>query len=428
MLQRWLPRPLRRPTDDDLDAWNAHYLYIEIAWIGIAIATLSFNSVFAVRLGASDFLVGMVSALPPLIAALFTLPSARWLEGQRNLMPALVKSIIGYRLGLLAIALMPFVVHNQQALALVVIIGLMNIALGPITIAFNAIFAAVVPEGRRAEVVAWRNILLAAVVTTTSLVAGRALDLIPFPLGYQLFYLTGFLTGLVSLYYVRRVKVPDETPRPKTAERPSISPRAAWQTLRDSPGLKRMTGNTLPHALGLWMAAPLYSLLYVREMGASNTWVGAQAAIVSLTGMVGYFFVQRWVRRYGTRRVLSWSMLLSGFFPLLVGLSPSLELILMLSALYGLAFSSLTLSHYNTLLKSLPEERRPLALAVYTMLVQFCAFLSPLVGVAAANLVGVRPMLVVAGVLWIASGLLFFRRPPEAVVSSVASSPTPARA
>lgn len=427
MFQSLLPQPLRRPTGDNVDDWNAHYLYIEIAWLGIAIATLSFNSVFAVRLGASDFLVGMVSALPPLITALFTLPSARWLEGQRNLMPALVKSIVGYRLGFLAMALMPSVVHNQQALALVIIIGLMNMAFGPINIAFNAIFAAVVPEGRRAEVVAWRNILLAAVVTTTSLAAGRALDLIPFPLGYQLFYLTGYLTGLVSLYYVSRVKVPDVV-QPPTAARPSISPRAAWQTLRGSPALKRVTGNTLPHALGLWMAAPLYSLLYVREMGASNTWVGAQAAVVSLTGMLGYFLVQRWVRRYGTGRVLSWSMLLSGFFPLLVGLTPSLELILALSALYGLAFSSLTLSHYNTLLKTLPEERRAMSLAVYTMLVQLCAFASPLLGVAAANVVGVRPMLVVAGLLWIVSGVLFFRRPPEAAASAPTSSATPARA
>ncbi len=427
MFQSLLPQPLRRPTGDNVDDWNAHYLYIEIAWLGIAIATLSFNSVFAVRLGASDFLVGMVSALPPLITALFTLPSARWLEGQRNLMPALVKSIVGYRLGFLAMALMPSLVHNQQALALVIIVGVMNIALGPISIAFNAIFAAVVPEGRRAEVVAWRNILLAAVVTTTSLAAGRALDLIPFPLGYQLFYLTGYLTGLVSLYYVSRVKVPDVV-QPPTAARPSISPRAAWQTLRGSPALKRVTGNTLPHALGLWMAAPLYSLLYVREMGASNTWVGAQAAVVSLTGMLGYFLVQRWVRRYGTGRVLSWSMLLSGFFPLLVGLTPSLELILALSALYGLAFSSLTLSHYNTLLKTLPEERRAMSLAVYTMLVQLCAFASPLLGVAAANVVGVRPMLVVAGLLWIVSGVLFFRRPPEAAASAPTSSATPARA
>ena len=428
MFQPLLPPPLRRPTGDNVDDWNAHYLYIEIAWLGIAIATLSFNSVLAVRLGASDFLVGLVSALPPLIAALFTLPSARWLEAQRNLMPALVKSIVGYRLGFLAMALMPSVVHNQQALALVIIIGLMNMAFGPINIAFNAIFAAVVPEGRRAEVVAWRNILLAAVVTTTSLIAGRALDLIPFPLGYQLFYLTGFLTGLVSLYYVSRVKVPDVVQPPRTAERPSISPRAVWRTLQTSPSLKRVTGNTLPHALGLWMAAPLYSLLYVREMGASNTWVGAQAAIVSLTGMLGYFLVRRWVRRYGTGRVLSWSMLLSGFFPLLVGLSPSLELILALSALYGLAFSSLTLSHYNTLLKTLPEERRAMSLAVYTMLVQLCAFASPLLGVAAANIVGVRPMLVVAGLLWIVSGVLFFRRPPEAAMSAPTSSATAARA
>lgn len=428
MLQQLLPQPLRRPTSDNVDDWNVHYLYIEVAWVGIAIATSSFNSVFAVRLGASDFLVGMVSALPPLIAALFTLPSARWLEGQRNLMPALAKSLVALRLGLLAIALMPLVVHNQQALALVIIIGLMNIAMGPVNIAFTAIFAAVVPEGRRAEVIGWRNILMAAVVTTTSLAAGRALDLIVFPLSYQLLYLTGFLTGLISLSYVSRVKVPDEAQRPTTAARPSIAPRAAWHTLRASPALLRITGNTLPHALGLWMAAPLYSLLFVREMGASNTWVGAQAAVISLTGILGYFLVQRWVRRHGTRRVLSWSMLLAGFFPLLVGLSPSLELILALSALYGLAFSCLTLSHYNTLLKALPEERRAMSLAVHTMLIQLCAFVSPLFGVAAANIVGVRPMLIVAGVLWVASGALFFRLPPEAVAPAPAPPPSPTHA
>ena len=79
-------------------------------------------------------------------------------------------------------------------------------------------------------------------------------------------------------------------------------------------------------------------------------------------------------------------------------------------------------------MRSLPEERRAMSLAVYTMLVQLCAFASPLLGVAAANVVGVRPMLVVAGLLWIVSGVLFFRRPPEAAASAPTSSATPARA
>lgn len=69
-----------------------------------------------------------------------------------------------------------------------------------------------------------------------------------------------------------------------------------------------------------------------------------------------------------------------------------------------------------------------MSLAVYTMLVQLCAFASPLLGVAAANIVGVRPMLVVAGLLWIVSGVLFFRRPPEAAMSAPTSSATAARA
>lgn len=69
-----------------------------------------------------------------------------------------------------------------------------------------------------------------------------------------------------------------------------------------------------------------------------------------------------------------------------------------------------------------------MSLAVHTMLIQLCAFVSPLFGVAAANIVGVRPMLIVAGVLWVASGALFFRLPPEAVAPAPAPPPSPTHA
>lgn len=413
MLERraWYRRWRFRASDSD-EAHNVRYLYLEIVWVAVTTTIISFHSVYAVRLGASDQLVGLLASLPPLIVALMTIPSVHWVE-RHALRSSLLGSVFVYRLGFLIIALMPFVVQNGRAYALVGIIFLMTIPTPMLTIAFNTIFAELVPERRRAEVVGWRNILLGAGVTVVGYVAGRALDAIAFPLNYQAFYFSGWATSMVGFALLTRLRIPATPARaaPRAAQPLSLTAtRALWQA---NPGFARIVLNSLVYGVGLWMVTPLYSIFYVRSPGASNAWIGLLTSVINASMMLGYFLAQRWVKRWGNRPVLAWRMTGAGVYPILVGLSPALTPILVFGALSGLALSSLNLTHFNTLLKVIPDDRRPSALALYTLLMNVGAFISPLVSVALADRIGIRSALVLGGLCWVASGILFHVRPPE---------------
>ncbi len=57
-----------------------------------------------------------------------------------------------------------------------------------LAIGFNAMFAEVVPEEWRAEVVGKRNAILAVSMTVSTLLSGKLLDLFAFPLNYQIVF------------------------------------------------------------------------------------------------------------------------------------------------------------------------------------------------------------------------------------------------
>jgi hypothetical protein len=73
-----LPRPNPRAliVYDGADARsrNEARLYAEAFWTAVLAAVVAFNAAYAVRLGASTQLVGLLSSLPALVAVVATLP------------------------------------------------------------------------------------------------------------------------------------------------------------------------------------------------------------------------------------------------------------------------------------------------------------------------------------------------------------------
>ncbi|MCU0500510.1 MAG: hypothetical protein MUC51_01875, partial [Anaerolineae bacterium] len=145
--------------------------------------------------------------------------------------------------------------------------------------------ADVVPEAQRARLFASRNIILAVVVTGGTFIASRWLAAATFPINYQLVYLIGFVGSMISTFYITRMRVPDSVVQPAATHSQSLKERVAGarDAFRQQPDFARMVGSTLAHGLGLWMIGPIYVLYYVRQLGASDGWIGANATIASLT-------------------------------------------------------------------------------------------------------------------------------------------------
>ena len=192
--------------------WNLRQLYWDVLWFGIlAGSTLAFQSVYAVRLGATGLQIGLISAGPAVINLIFTLPSGRWLEG-KSLIKVSFQSSVVQRLGYLFLVALPWFFPSPagQVWGLIWTTLVMSIAGTVLAISFNAMFAEVLPPEWRAHAVGRRNILLAVSITLTTILSGQILDRVAFPLNYQVVFLVGALGALLSSFHLGRIRKPEQ--------------------------------------------------------------------------------------------------------------------------------------------------------------------------------------------------------------------------
>ncbi|MEJ5199382.1 MAG: MFS transporter [Anaerolineae bacterium] len=392
---------------------NARLLEIEVFWAAFLSAAAAFNAAYALRLGATNAQIGLLSSIPALITLVITIPAGQFLNRRARRMPWVIWSLALARLGYLAVALIPFL--NRPDAGTLVVWTLIWLA-APAAffgVGWNSMLADVVPEVQRARLFAVRNIVLAVVVTAGTFVAGRWLNVTHPPLNYQIVYLVGFFGSVLSTIYIMMMRVPD-SPVASVATT-SLSPRALWlgarNAFRQEPDFTRIVVNTLAHGIGLWMVGPVYVLYYVRQLGASDGWIGTNAMVANLTPIIGYYFWQRVIARRGENWVLRLTISLIGLYPVLVGLTPDLTVILAWTALQGLIAPGINLGHFPLLLKICPAESRPLYIGIYTTIMNIGAFVMPLVGVALTEYVGYAPVLIAGGVLCLLGSSLFRWRP-----------------
>ncbi len=411
---RRLARLLRGPSLYNQVERNIWYLYVEIFWAAVLSAAAAFNSAFAVRLGASNTMIGWLSSLPSLIAVFLLIPSARFLESRRRRTPWLWGSLFIARLGYGLIAVLPWLLTTHRAEAMVWLLIAITIPSTFFNAGFNPLLADVIPERDRARVFANRNIILSSTVSVLTFVAGRWLEAsgrlswAAFPVNYQVMYLIGFAASLMSSFYLLRLQVPESKVVIRTAKtaRPSLS--SLRTMLTENRDFVRITFNTLVFNFGAWLVGPLYILLFIHELGASDGWIGLNSTLANVGVIVGYALWRRWIRRLGYRRALLIAILPAATYPILVSLVPDLTVILIWGVWINLVNPGVNLSHFNILLKLCPDERRASYLALFSTVMNIGAFIGPMIGVAMTEMMSIRTVLLIGGGIRVCGALLFY--------------------
>lgn len=400
----------RRETVEEQNSWN---LCLDVTWFGVLSGiTSTFVSVFAIRLGASNTLVGLLVSLPALVNVFWLIPSARIIERQRRRLPIIVLAGFLQRLGYLLIALMPFVLRAHRPEALVALVALITFPTALVSVAFTSLLAEVVPADKRAQVISTRSVLVSIVSTVTVLISGKLLDLLLFPFNYQLLFGAGFAASLVSLYYVSRIQVADVsmTEQQAQAKAPvTIRLRQLVKQLTRQREFVRFSATAFIFHWGLYLPSALYAIYRVRHLGASDTWIGLLSMVHNAVTILTYFYWGRVASRRGNRFVLLTSALGMVFYPVLTGLSTRVEFLLLPSIVAGIFGAGFNLSFFNTLLEVCPPERRPSYIAINTTLINVAAFLSPLLGASLANRLDIRIVFFIAGAVRLLGAGFFYQ-------------------
>jgi predicted MFS family arabinose efflux permease len=282
-------------------------------------------------------------------------------------------------------------------------------------------FADVVPARTRASVMTTRSILSAATVAPAIFLAGRYLDAnqASFPRNYQWLFLVGFIGGVISVYLVALIRTPpQESAHATSGARPTLRDMLGFSVLRESPEFLRIMINSFFVSIGSWLVGPLYIILYVRELGASDGWIGASSTLGNIGAIVGYWLARKVVKRIGENRALKLSAPTTFSWPFLVALVPNLTVILIGGLIQNVLTPTWSLSHSVIWMSRLPDKSKMTATAVYSTAMNVGAFVMPLLGVALANAIGIRTTLLIGGALNLAGSLMFYLFPvtskPEA--------------
>ena len=410
---QWRGRQVYRRTWEREEA-NTRCLYQENAWYGILSGLEgSFLSVFVLRLGGSNALIGLLTSLPALITIFWLVPAARIVERQSSRLRVVMVTSLFMRLAYLLVALVPLVLVTNRAEAVVGVVVLGTLASSMSGVAFSAMLAEVVPVERRARVVGLRKFGVSVTSTVAVLLGGWFLELVPFPGNFQWLFAIGFFTSLVSIYYQSRLNFPDVpcVPAPAAGPRLPLS-----QRLRDH--LAMLAGHqpfarfalcAFAYHWGLYLTIPLYSIYWVRYLHASDSWIGFLGMVLGAVTALAYPFWGQQASRRGTRKALLVSAFAGALYPILTALSPSVEPLLIAAVVGGVASAGFGLSLFSRLLEVTPNERRPSYLAAYSVLINVAVFVAPLIGTALIDSIGIVNALFLGGLLRFAGSVAFAR-------------------
>lgn len=403
-------RRSRAPTASaprDVTETNIRRFVAEITWYGILVGTtMNLIQVYVVRLGASSLLLGAVTYGPALVSILWQLPAGRLMAATGNRMRWVVGSIFSHRLLYLAIALLPFFITRGRVEVTVLLIILQAFPLALANTSFLSMMADVLPARRITQVVGWRMAGMGVTSTLSTLVAGRILQWLSFPLNYQIIFLIGFATSLVSVWLMAQIQ--SVNPPPRHSEKALLGD-VGHMLRRPGFGLFLLVA-CLTHVV-IGMISPLLPLYWVRQLGASDGQISILVTVASAASVIGALSMPRVVARIGRVWVLALAPIGYALYPLLTSVSPSIWWLVPWAMMAGFFIAALYNTLFNNLVLLTPDDSRTEYVSLYNLALFGGMFIGAISGGFLADLPGgIILGLRLAALIGLAAGLTVMLR------------------
>jgi MFS family permease len=390
---------------------NFLHLYLDIGWFGLLSGSaVNFINVYATRLGATGFQIGLIGAVSAIVSLFVAIPAGRWIE-KRHTGRAVFWAAFVYRIGFFLWILLPWLFNPQgQIWALITLTFLMAIPLTPLAVGFSALFAESVPPDWRAHVAAMRNIVLSIVFMASSLLSGYILKSVIFPVGYQIVFGIGALGAAMStlhLFFIR----PLQTESPALPTQPEADPGkqsiSPLQSLRLDIWKTRFRNVLLAlfaFHFTQYLAIPIFPIYNVRVLELNDNHIGIGTALFYLTVLLGSTQLGKLVHKFGHKNITGWSVASMAAYPLILAASTHVWQFYVVSLIGGLSFSLVSGTYANYMLENIPANDRPTHLAWYNIILNAAILIGSLAGPAVADWIGLSQALVIFAALRFLAG------------------------
>ncbi len=393
------------PVKDALAGIEVKRALDYVLWDGLAtqvMVTLTagiFLVAFALELGASYTVIGLLAAIPPL-AELFQIPAIYIVERVRNRRFLVVLNSFLARCFWIPIAAIPFVCPPDLAIPVLIASMCVYATFSAIShCGWNSWMRDLIPQDRLGDFFSRRMKLSTIFAIVLSLCAAAFIDAwelrMPGALasGYSAVFMAGFAAGLVGVYYLSK------TPEPKMLP----SEGHHFMKLLAAP-IKDINFKNLLIFLGSWnfavnLAAPFFTVYMLTLLGLDITWVIAFSVLSQVVSAGFYRIWGRAADRFSNKSVLKVSgplfmlCILAWTFTTLPDVHAlTIPLLIGIHILIGISTAGVTLASGNISLKLAPQGKATSYLASSTVVNSLAAGIAPVMGGMCADFFAAREL------------------------------------
>jgi len=376
-------------SDEEVQSGLRYVIKDGIASQSMAILTGgAFLIAFAIKLGASNFVIGLLAAIGPL-AQLLQLPSIFLVEKIRNRRAIVVVTAGLSRIFWLLIALSPFLFARQVGLAILLasIIGVS--AFGAISgCSWNSWMRDLIPENILGSFFSKRMRIATGVGIALSLGAAAYLDLWKKQLpnyeihGYSILFLFGLAVGMLGVYFLARTP---EKRMPIPEQRLGIL-KLLTQPFKDE-NFRKLITFMCSWNFAVNLAGPFFMVYMLKRLGLSMSFI---IGLSIVSQVMNFAFLRVWGKftdRFSNKSVLAicgplfiLSILAWTFTTMPEKYFLTIPLLVLIHIVMGLSSAGVSLASGNIGLKLAPKGQATAYLATNTIVNSLAAGIAPILG------------------------------------------------
>lgn len=393
----------------EMNRTNFRNVQIDAVGVGLASTAAPFLPVFLTRLGASTFVVSMLTFMPALTGLILAIPLGQFLQSRRNIVPWFSRARLAVLSSYALTGILTFFLPKEASiLGILAIWALATIPQTVVNITFSVVMNSVAGPAGRYELMTHRWSILGLTNAATALLAGQFLDKLHFPLNYQIVFIALSVGGLISYYFSSHIVLPDHIPG-SAEERMSARERIRgyFRLIFNEKPFTSFVFKRFIFLTGAALSLPLLPIYYVRVLHAADSSIALINIAANTTVILGYFFWTRQSRRRGSQMVLLATTLGGSLYPILVGLTQHVWPVVIFSGLNGIFQAGLNLVMFDELMRRCPEEYSATFVAAAQALQYMSSIVAPLLTTWLSGTIGFNGALIVSGCVSLTGFVLF---------------------
>ena len=365
----------------------------------------NFYPIFAIAiLNATNYQVGMISSLPPLVALIMTIPAAIMLNRLEQQKKTVAISVLWARLMFLLIIGVVYLSTSYQAWAFLIIIAFMNIPGTISNIGWQTLISGMIKDERRGTFFSDRNRLLTVVGMISTLIIGIIMKRqTNNAAAYQWLFFAAFLFGLLEVFFLMKHKEKSKS----NVNLPQKNALMDWSIFKDH-GYRWFLIAALCFNFTWQMPWGIFNIYNVKYAHATILWISIFSVGNQLVQIFTFPLWKKWADQKSNTLMLVWVALGMALAPFMTVLSTNLIYLTFTQMLSGFFVSGTTLLLFNLLLEQSPKETRTYCITTYNVLLSFIAFISPQIGIWLLDVTGIHTSMEINSLLRGMSAFVFF--------------------